>query len=375
MSEKKYQICNRCVMDTSDPEITFDKEGNCNHCIDFIESTSKKVYLGEKTDKELAEIVKTIKQKGKKNEFDCLIGVSGGIDSSYVAYLVKELGLRPLAVHMDNGWNSEEAVNNIKNICKKLNIEYQSYVLDWETFKDVQLAVLKSSIVEVEIPTDVAIPAALHKIAAENNIKYIISGGNFATEGILPDKWFYNAKDLTLLKAIYKKYGTKSLNKFPSFDWKKEIYYKYFHGVRMVYLLNYVDYNKDEAMNLLKDKLGWKYYGGKHYESKFTGFAQSYIQPVKFNVDYRRATFSTQICMGTMTREEALEQLKNKPYNEAQIENEIAYVAKKLDLPVDEFKKIIAAPAKSYKDYPNDEKKLKFIYDIYRKYFAKKLTD
>lgn len=375
MSEKKYQICNRCVMDTSDPEITFDKEGNCNHCIDFLESTSKKVYLGEKTDKELAEIVKTIKQKGKKNEFDCLIGVSGGIDSSYVAYLVKELGLRPLAVHMDNGWNSEEAVNNIKNICKKLNIEYQSYVLDWETFKDVQLAVLKSSIVEVEIPTDVAIPAALHKIAAENNIKYIISGGNFATEGILPDKWFYNAKDLTLLKAIYKEYGTKSLNKFPSFDWKKEIYYKYFHGVRMVYLLNYVDYNKDEAMNLLKDKLGWKYYGGKHYESKFTGFAQSYIQPVKFNVDYRRATFSTQICMGTMTREEALEQLKNKPYNEAQIENEIAYVAKKLDLPVDEFKKIIAAPAKSYKDYPNDEKKLKFIYDIYRKYFAKKLTD
>ncbi|MGB1315617.1 MAG: N-acetyl sugar amidotransferase [Chitinophagales bacterium] len=365
--EKEYRICNRCVMDTSDPEILFDENGNCNHCNEFLEKTSKRVYQGEKTDKELKQLVEKIKKDGKKYEFDCLIGVSGGIDSSYVAYLVKDLGLRPLAVHMDNGWNSEEAVLNIKNICNKLNIEYQSYVLDWEVFKDVQLSVLKSSIVEVEIPTDVAIPAALHKIAAENNIKYIVSGGNFATEGILPDKWFYNAKDLKLLKSIYKKFGTKDFSKFPTFDWKKEMYYKLVKGIKMFYILNYVNYDKDEAMEFLKNKLDWRYYGGKHYESKFTGFAQSYIQPVKFDVDYRKATFSTQICMGTMTRKEAIENLKAKSYNENTYLDEMAYVAKKLGLTTEEFKQILEEPAKSYKNYPNDEKKLEFIYDVYRK--------
>ena len=215
-------------MDTSDPEIIFNEKGYCNHCTDFLDQTLKKTYQGQKTDIELEKIVNQIKQKGKGKRYDCLIGVSGGVDSSYVAYLTKKLGLRTLAVHLDNGWNSEEAVLNIKNTCKKLNIDYTSFVLDWEMFKDIQLSVLKSSIVEVEIPTDIAISGALHIVAAKHKIKYIISGGNYATEGILPEKWFYNPKDLKLLKSIHRKFSNKNLDGFPYFDYKREIFYKFF---------------------------------------------------------------------------------------------------------------------------------------------------
>ena len=231
-------------MDTSDPEIVFDENGVCNHCTEFLNHTFKKTYQGEKTDIELKNFINQIKHKGKRNKYDCIIGVSGGVDSSYVAYLTQKLGLRTLAVHLDNGWNSEEAVINIKNICKKLNIDYTSFVLDWEMFKDLQLSVLKSSIVEVEIPTDIAISGALHIVAAKYNIKYIISGGNYVTEGILPEKWFYNPKDFKLLKSIHKKFGNKSLDGFPYFDYKREIFYKFFKGIKMFYLLNYVPYEK-----------------------------------------------------------------------------------------------------------------------------------
>jgi N-acetyl sugar amidotransferase len=372
IKDQEYKQCARCVMDTSDPYITFDEKGYCNHCIEFFEKTSKLVYQGESSDKELEIMVQKIKNSVPKGKYDCLIGISGGVDSCYVAYKAKQLGLNPLAVHMDNGWNSEEAVNNIKKVCTKLNIDYQSYVLDWEEFRDIQLAFLKSSIVEIEIPTDTAIPAALHKVADEHNIKYIISGGNYATEGILPDSWFYDPKDLKLLKSIHKQFGTKPLKTFPAFDYKKEIYYKMIKGIKIFYLLNYLPFSKEGAMNILKDKLDWKYYGGKHYESKFTGFVQSYIQPVKFNVDYRKATFSTQICTGEISREEAIEALKKPPYNPDKIGQEKEYVAKKLGLTPDEFEEILNSPPKTYRDYPNDEKMLKFIYKFYRKYISKK---
>ncbi len=367
MSQKEYRICNRCVMDTSDPEITFDEKGNCNHCNDYFDRIVNLTYQGESSDKQLKEIVSQIKAAGKNSDYDCVVGVSGGIDSSYVAYLVKELGLRPLAVHLDNGWNSEEAVNNIKNVCKELGIDYISHVLDWEEFKDLQLSVLKSSIVEVEIPTDIAILAAVHQAAAKHNIKYIISGGNYATEGLLPEKWFYNPKDKKLITNIQKQFGTKKIKSFPFFDYKKEMFYKLIKGIKIVYILNYVPFNKAEAMQLLQDKLGWKYYGKKHGESKYTGFVQSYYQFEKFNVDYRRATYSTMICAGTMTREEAIEDLKNKPYDPEKIQEEIDYISKKFGLTSEEFMKIMNSPAKSYKDYPNDEKKLNFVYDTYKK--------
>ena len=374
MREREYQQCTRCVMDTSDKYIVFDGKGQCNHCTEFIERTSKLTYQGKLSEQMLNKELEKIKKSGKNNKYDCLIGVSGGVDSCYVAYVAKNMGLRPLAVHMDNGWNSEEAVNNIKNVCGKLGIDYQSYVLDWEEFKDIQLAFLKSSIVEIEMPTDTAILGALHKVAAENNIEYVISGGNYATEGILPDSWFYDPKDFKLLKSIHKIFGTRKMKSFPAFDFKSEAYYKFIKGIKLFYILNYVPFSKEEAIKTLENELDWQNYGGKHYESKFTGFVQSYIQPVKFNVDYRRATFSTQICTGEITREEALKELKKLSYKEDTIQAEKEYVSKKLGITINEFEALMNAPAKTYKDYPNSEKNLNFIYGVYRRFFGKKPT-
>ena len=370
MTKKVYQICKRCVMDTSDPEITFDEKGNCNHCDDFFKKYKNKIYHGEESDRQLEIIVNKIKQAKGKNKYDCLVGMSGGVDSSYVAYKAVQLGLNPLAVHVDTGWDSEESVNNIKNVCNKLNIDYQSYVLNWEEFKDIQLSILKSSIVEVEIPTDVAVIGATHKIASENNIKFNISGGNLATEGILPYLWFYDCKDLRLLKSIQKRFGKNSLKTFPDFGYRKEIYYKLIRRIRLIYLLNYLPYSKEDAIKTLENEVNWKNYGGKHHESVYTRFVQSYFQPVKFNLDYRRATFSTQICTGEITREYALEELKNKPYDPEKIEAEKDYIAKKLGITLKEFEEILNSPPKSYKDYPNNEKKLKFLYGVYKRYFS-----
>ena len=357
-------------MDSSDPGITFDSLGNCNHCNEFLTIKQNIIYHGEESDKQLLSILKSIKKSGKKQKYDCLIGVSGGTDSSYVALKAVELGLKPLAVHMDNGWDSEEAVNNIKYLCTHLNIDYQSYVLNWKEFKDLQLSILKSSIAEVEIPTDVAIAGICYKVASEHNIKYILGGGNIQTEGILPDLWFYNPKDLKLLKSIQSKFGSETLKNFPSFDYKIEIYYKFIRRIKMVYLLNYMPYSKDKAIEALENQVGWKNYGGKHHESVYTRFVQSYIQPVKFNLDYRRATLSTQICTKEMTRKDALIELKNKPYDKDTLEEDKIYVSKKLGIELSELEKIMKAPPKSYKDYPNDEKKLEFIYKIYKKYFS-----
>lgn len=372
MSERAYQQCKRCVMDTSDEEISFDANGFCNHCTDYYEKTSKLTYQGESSDQVLKGLVDRMKEKGKGKSYDCLIGISGGIDSCYVAYVIKNLGLRALVVHMDNGWNSEISVTNIKHVVSRLGFDYQSYVLDWEEFKDLQLAFLKASVPEAETPTDIAIPAALHKIAAENNIHFIISGGNYATEGILPKSWHYDAKDLTYLKAIHKRFGKKKLKTFPTFGYLNEIYYKYIKGIRTIYLLNYVPYSKKDAMSILENELGWTYYGGKHYESKYTGFLQSYILPVKFHIDYRLATFSTQICAGEISRSEALEELSKLSYDPSKAQEEKIYVCKKLGITVDEFESIMHAPPLSHKNYPNDKAKLEFIYNTYRKLNRKK---
>ncbi len=358
-------------MDTTDPQITFDENGYCNHCTEFLGKRARQSYQGRQSDEALDGIVATIKRDGEGKQYDCVIGLSGGIDSSYVAYIIKQKGLRALAIHLDNGWDSEESVNNIKNIAKLLQIDYDSYVLDWEEFKDLQLAFLRASVPEAETPTDMAIPAALHYFAAKYNVKHIISGGNFATEGILPRSWHYNAKDMKYFGTIQKKFGTKKLKTFPTFGFEKEMYYKLAKGMKITYLLNYVDYAKEDAMELLKEKLGWKFYGGKHYESKYTGFIQSYYLYKKFGIDYRRATLSSQICLGEIGRDEALEQLKTEPFDLSKVEVEKQYIAKKLGISREEFENIIELPAKWYWDYPNDDGKLGFIYDTYRKMFKK----
>jgi N-acetyl sugar amidotransferase len=358
-------------MDTSDPDITFNEAGECNHCTEFIEKRKLYSYQGVESDRQLATWINAMKRAGRGKEFDCVVGLSGGIDSSYAAYIAKEHGLRVLAVHLDNGWNSEEAVLNIKNIAGKLNIEYESYVLDWEEFRDIQVAFLRASVPEADTPTDISILSALHKVAAKYRIKHIISGGNFATEGILPKTWHYNAKDLTYFMHIYKRFGTKKLRSFPTFGFLSEMYYKFIRGIKMVYLLNYIPFEKQQAMELLERELNWKYYGGKHYESKYTGFIQSYYLFHKFGIDYRRATFSSQICVGAVTREEALEVLKTKPYKEEQLAEEKSYIAKKLGLSTEELDAIIALPPKWYRAYPNDEKRLNMVYNTYRRIFKK----
>ena len=364
-----YRQCTRCVMDTTDPDIRFDSNGFCNHCTEFLKSRSGVSNRAEVGDRTLRAIVSRIKAAGRNKPYDCIVGISGGVDSSYVAYLSKSLGLRPLAVHMDNGWNSEEAVRNIRKVCMRLKVDYQSYVLDWDVFRDVQLAFLKASIVEVEIPTDVAIIGALHRVAAQVGVKYILSGGNLATEGILPRSWFYYPKDSRLFWHICRTFGTKKISQFPTFDYLEEIYYKFLKGIRTIYILNYVPYAKADGVKLLKEELGWVDYGGKHHESVFTKLVQGYIQPVKFQVDYRKATYSTEICMGVLTREKALELLKKLPYDDEKIDSDRAYAAKKLGLSLAEFDQILRLPVKSYRDYPNNEKLLAFIYAVYQRIY------
>lgn len=369
--DQEYQICTRCVMDTSDPQIVFNAAGECNHCVDFIDKRIHHQYQGEASDLQFHALIAEMKLAGKGKKYDCVMGLSGGIDSSYAAWIGSQHGLRILGVHLDNGWNSEEAVQNIQNIAQKLGIDYESYVLDWKEFKDLQLSFLKASVPEAETPTDIAIPAALHKMAAKYGVKHIISGGNFATEGILPKTWHYDAKDLKYLKHIQKTFGTIKLKKFPYFGFQSEIYYKLVKGIKMVYLLNYVDYSKDAAIELLKEKLAWRYYGGKHYESKYTGFIQSYYLNKKFGIDYRRATLASQICTKVVTREQALLELKQPAYLMEKVQLEKKYIAKKLSVSEEEFDAILERPSKWYFDYPNSEKQLKFIYDTYRKVFKK----
>lgn len=358
-------------MDTTDPIIHFNSQGICNHCNEFINVRSAHSYKGAETDREFQKLINEIKLGGEDRKYDCVVGLSGGIDSSYVAYLAKKNGLRVLGVHMDNGWNSPEAVQNIRNIAKILGIDYESYVLDWEEFKEIQLAFLKASVPEADTPTDIAILSCLHKVASKYGVRYIISGGNFATEGILPKHWHYNAKDLTYFRFIHKTYGNGKIKTFPTFGFRSEMYYKLVKKIKMIYLLNYVPYDKSETIKLLEQELDWKNYGGKHYESRYTGFIQSYYLFKKFNIDYRRATLSSQICAGSISRDEALEILKASPFKQERVDQEMEYISKKLGIRTEEMLKIIDQPPHWYSDYPNDEKWLNYVYDTYRKVFKK----
>lgn len=371
--DSTYVQCKRCVMDTTDPDITFDSDGNCNHCSSFTYHISQEKKITSLQKKNLDAVLSNIKTSGDKQPFDCIVGISGGVDSCYTAYLCKELGLKPLLLHLDNGWDSEIAVRNIHQLAQQLNLPYTSYVLDWEEFKQLQLAFLKSSIVDLEMPTDLAIPGALYEIAAKHKIKYIISGGNYTSEGILPIKWGYHVKkDLKLYRSIIKKHGTIRRKKTPAAGYLSEIYYKFFKGIKTIYLLNYIDYNKDEAKKLLMDRFDWRDYGGKHHESRFTAFWQGYLLPEKFGIDYRKATLSTQICFGQKSRDEALNELTQSPFNNEKIEEDKKYLCKKLQISEEELAHIIAQKPKYYTDFPNEEKRIDFIYSMYRKLYPNK---
>jgi len=360
-------------MDTFDEFITFDERGYCNHCEAFIERAKQHNYVAGESEKQWEEILGNIKQKGKGREYDCIVGISGGVDSSYTAYLCKEWGLRPLLMHMDNGWDTEISVKNIKTLAEKLNFDYVSYVLDWNEFREIQLAFLKSSIVDLEMPTDIAIAASIYQTAAKHKIQYIVSGGNSSGEGILPLQMGYHVyKDVKLYKHIVKNYGSVPLKKVPVVGYVGEIYYKFVKNIRTVYPLNYIPFDKDEARAFLMENYGWENYGGKHHESKITAFWQSYAMPVKYNMDYRRTTYSSQICSGQMTREEALEKLKEPSYDASKVDADKKYVAKKYGISVEELETYLSQPPKTYLDFPNQKNLIELIYKTYDRLYKKK---
>jgi N-acetyl sugar amidotransferase len=364
-----YRQCSRCVMDTSDPEIAFDDAGHCNHCTGFL---ARSRVRSSDPQLRLAEQVEAMKLAGRSSRYDCIVGVSGGADSSYAAYVAWSHGLRVLAVHMDNGWNTALAVRNVKTVVERLGVDYVSAVLDWEEFKDLQLAFLKAGVPEIETPTDIAIPAALHRVAAEHGVKHIVAGGNPWTEGILPSAWHYDAKDLKYIRAIHRRFGQRVLRTFPTFGYREESYYKLVKGIRFVYPLENVDYTTATATKTLQDDLGWQRPSGKHHESTITRFVQSYILPVKFNIDYRRATFSAEICAGAIARDWALAELEKSPFEPEQIELDKRYVAKKFGLTVPALEALIFSPPKWYRDYPNDKVFLERLYGLYRKHFSER---
>ena len=351
--ENSYRICSRCIMDTSDPEISFNEQCLCSHCqrFDSIINPNWQRTMGNSA--ALNVFIDKIKRDGKGREYDCIMGLSGGVDSSFVASLVKDYGLRPLAVHFDSGWNSELASSNIENIVNRLDIDLFTIVCDWEEMKDLQLSFFKASLPNCDIPQDHAFVAALYQTAIKKNIKYIISGHNIATESILPKEWGYTSRDLIHLKHVHKTFGKLSrLKKYPKLSFfNSSLYYPYVKGIKTINILNYIDYNKKQAKEHLIEKLGWRDYGGKHYESQFTKFFQSYYLPVKFGYDKRRAHLSSLIQTGQMDRQDALKEIESPAFDYGQISDDISYMAKKLGVSNDEFAAILKRPNKTHRDY------------------------
>jgi N-acetyl sugar amidotransferase len=373
MSERSYQICKKTIMDTSDSEIFFDDNGVCNYVNDYNQSVKVELENKEQKRKNLESLLFKIKKNGKNKEYDCIIGLSGGVDSCYLAYLVKhEFGLRPLAIHVDGGWNSELAVKNVEHIVKKLDIDLYTYVIDWSEMKDIQVAFFKASVANQDVPQDHAFFAALFKEASKREIKYILTGSNKATEYILPDSWGYNAMDSRHIKSIHNKFGNKKIKNFPIVSFfEYYIFYPFFKGIRVVKPLNFIDYVKADAMNLLEKDLGWRYYGGKHYESRFTKFFQSYFLPTKFGFDKRRAHLSSLIVSGQTTREQALNEITKPLYDAVELQEDKEYVLKKLGITIDEWNNIMELPNKTYKDYPSNYGKYIFLRKLKDKFLPR----
>ncbi|HKC64032.1 MAG TPA: N-acetyl sugar amidotransferase [Pyrinomonadaceae bacterium] len=342
-------ICTRCVMDTTDPDIQFDEQGVCNHCHNYDRVIKEAVFTGEDGARRLEAIVEQIRRDGANKKYDCVIGVSGGVDSTYVAYQVKEFGLRPLAVHLDNGWDSELAVKNIENTLTKLDIELYTYVIDWVEFKDIQLSFLKASTPDSEIPSDHAIFALVYQTARRMGINYTIWGDNHRTETHLPKAWSQGHRDWGYIKSVHKQFGSVPIKTFPHFNLRN--YLRGYVGTRRVEILNYLDYVKKDAMAVLQKELDWKYYGGKHYESIYTRFYQGYILPKKFGFDKRKTHLSSLICSGEITRNEALQELQNETYPADLQEQDREYVIKKLGLTEEQFEAIMNLPKKTFWDY------------------------
>jgi len=358
------QVCKRCIYDSSTPNISFDSEGVCNYCRTH-EQMEREYPTGDAGRKILEELAAKIKKDQRKREFDCVIGVSGGCDSSYLCHLAKEeLGLRPLAVHFDNTWNSKIAVENIQRVLKKLDIELWTYVMDNDEWNDLARSFLKASVPEIDALTDVALTTTLYLAAEKHKIKYILNGHSFRTEGTTPLGWFYF--DGKYIDSIHKTYGKVPMDRFPNLwlsTWMKWLLQDY-KRLRPIY---YVDYRKDDARKMLSQRYDWQWYGGHHMENRYTVFCDNYILPRKFGIDLRYVEFSALIRSGQMSREEALEEIKHPPEFDEEI---ITEVKKRLNLSDDEFAELISQPKRTYRDFKTYHETFKrlrpFFYLMYK---------
>jgi N-acetyl sugar amidotransferase len=354
-----YRICIRCIMDTSDPEISFDQDGVCHHCHEYERVIAERVFPPPRGHQLLAAIVAQIKREGRRRDYDCILGLSGGVDSTYVAYLTKQLGLRPLALHLDNGWDSDIAVRNIHNVVRRLDIDLETHVLDWEEFRSLQLAFLRASTPDSEIPSDHAIVASLYQAAAKHKVGWIMNGANVVTELMVPPTWSRGHYDWGYIKGLNDRFGTRPLRTFPHFGTLR--LHAWHHGrrpIRDLYLLNYVDYDKPRAMELIQRELGWEPYGAKHYENVYTKLYQGYILPTKFGFDKRRPHLSCLILDGKLSRDEALAQIEQPAIDPEELRRDRAFAIKKLGLDEAEFDEVMALQPKTFWDYPSNERDL-----------------
>jgi len=354
---REHQICTQCVMDTTDSAITFDTRGVCDHCITFRTKVQPNWHTDERGERELRALVQAIKASGQGKDFDCIIGMSGGIDSSYLTYIATEFGLRPLVFHVDAGWNSQEAVNNIEKLVDALGLDLYTEVIDWEEMRDLQLAFFKSGVPHIDTPQDHAFFATMYKFAEQHDIKTILTGANLSTECIRnPIEWMYYQSDSIQLKDIHRRFGTKPLHNFPTTSiLRHKIWLPYVKGIRVVRPLNLVPYDKAGAVKLLTEKFGWQPYPQKHFESRFTRFYEGFWLPKKFGFDTRKVQFSSLIVTGQMTRAEALEKLKTPALDDATVRQEFEYVANKLGITTAELQGYLEAPNKTYRDYRSQE--------------------
>ena len=345
-------------MDTTDSRIVFDENGVCDHCNTFYKHVLPNWHTDDRGRRDLIAHVERIKAAGKGRDFDCIIGMSGGIDSSYLTYIAKEeFGLRPLVFHVDAGWNSQEAVNNIERLVDKLGLDLYTEVIDWEEMRDLQLAYFKAGVPHIDTPQDHAFFATMYKFAEQHDVKYILTGANLSTECIRnPIEWMYYQSDSLQLKDIHQRFGTRPLTTFPTTSiLRHKIYLPYVKGIQVVRPLNYVPYVKADAIELLVGRFGWQPYPQKHFESRFTRFYEGYWLPAKFGYDTRKVQFSSLIVTGQMRRDDALERLKSPALDADTIKHESAYVATKLGITTAELQGYMDAPNRTYKDYKSQE--------------------
>lgn len=377
-----YQVCNRCVMDTTDPDIEFDDEGVCSHCYraDKIFSQFPFNLTVEEREIELKKILDNLKQEGKGKPYDCVIGLSGGVDSSYLAYLTKKVwGLRPIAIHVDNGWDSEIGIQNIERLCKTLEIDLRTYVIDFEEFRDIQLSFLYASTPDSEIPSDHAVFTMLGQFPAQNGVRVFLFGSNTATESTSVKAWSQGHSDWEYIKSVHNLFGHHKIKTFPHFGRLERYYWYQIKQISNITILDYVEYNKAEAKKTLIDEVGWKDYGGKHYESTYTKFFQAYILPEKFGYDKRRMHLTSLIHSGQITREKALDELQKPIYDAKELKEDRQYVLNNLRISEEEFQKIMHLPKKTIDDYRSNKDVLLYrVYDLlYRVYdlFFRRLTN